>query len=558
MREISPKLHWAVLPLAAQATILPLVLHGASCGHDFDFHLQSWMEVKSQWAAGIPWPHWDFRAAWNAGEPRFLFYPPASWMLGALLGSFLPWTLVPLVFTWVALTLSGFTFLRLARAYASYKTSLVTACLFLINPYMLFTAYERTAYAELLAVAWMPWLLLEAMRPRIRIVPLALPLALLWLTNAPAAVIGSYTLAWIGIARLLMLWRRQEHGAAWKLLASGVAAVLLGLGYASAYLFPVLHQRKHVTLSMAVVEGLRPVDNFLYHHTSDALHDEVLHTASTISLLILLPALLCAALVLLRRRDLRAPAALCAGLVAVFLFLLTPASLLVWQHAPQLAFLQFPWRFDAMGSVVTALLLAMLLEEFHLNQIFALASIAVLIPTCSFAASHSLYQVCDDEDNPTAQRASFLRDLGSSPTDEYTPEPDDEDALQPDRPRAWLAPSADGKPGTTSQQIYEIFYPNPSERYFYLPQPTEPFLIVNLRNFSGWNIFSNGHEVLNLPERADGLIVVPVIPGQPKQIHIYYRWTKDRYAGVGLSFLLVFLTAGVQWFRRENLPKAVE
>ena len=35
------------------------------------------------------------------------------------------------------------------------------------NPYMLFTAYERTAYAELLAAAWIPLLLLAVLRERV-------------------------------------------------------------------------------------------------------------------------------------------------------------------------------------------------------------------------------------------------------------------------------------------------------------------------------------------------------------------------------------------------------
>jgi len=46
-------------------------------GHDFEFHMFSWMEVlgNGRMASHIP------RAAlahWGYGEARFLFYPPAS------------------------------------------------------------------------------------------------------------------------------------------------------------------------------------------------------------------------------------------------------------------------------------------------------------------------------------------------------------------------------------------------------------------------------------------------------------------------------------------------
>src|SRR4051794_40997643 len=98
---------YLVIALAALLAVLPLALHGYSCGHDFDFHLRSWMEASSQWHHGILKPVWAFHAAWNAGEPRLLFYPPLSWMTGALLTTLLPWTAVSTTFTWLVLCISG-------------------------------------------------------------------------------------------------------------------------------------------------------------------------------------------------------------------------------------------------------------------------------------------------------------------------------------------------------------------------------------------------------------------------------------------------------------------
>jgi len=85
----------AFIPLAALIAVFPLILHGPSCGHDFEFHLRNWLEVGSQWRQGVFLPQWDFTAAWNSGEPRFVFYPPISWTVGALLGLVLPWAAVP-------------------------------------------------------------------------------------------------------------------------------------------------------------------------------------------------------------------------------------------------------------------------------------------------------------------------------------------------------------------------------------------------------------------------------------------------------------------------------
>ena len=127
------------------------------------------MEAARQFSHGNLHPHWAFTPAFNAGEPRFVFYPPLSWYLGALLGLLLThlpgitpaagWTAAPILFTWIALTASGFTMHRLARSFTSENAALLAATLYLANPYLLFTAFERSAYGELLAAAWIPLLL---------------------------------------------------------------------------------------------------------------------------------------------------------------------------------------------------------------------------------------------------------------------------------------------------------------------------------------------------------------------------------------------------------------
>src|SRR5271156_1538895 len=196
------RLPYLLIPLAAFIAILPLILHGCSCGHDFDFHLLNWMEAARQFTHGNLHPHWAYTAAWNAGEPRFVFYPPLSWTLGALLTLIFPITATPIVYTWLALTASGLALHRLARAFAPPTPALLAAILYTVNPYMLFTAYERTAYAELLAAAFIPLLLHAILRNKVTIPRIAIPIALLWLTNAPAAVMSCYALVLLTTIRI--------------------------------------------------------------------------------------------------------------------------------------------------------------------------------------------------------------------------------------------------------------------------------------------------------------------------------------------------------------------
>jgi uncharacterized membrane protein len=192
-----------LIPFAVLLVLHPLLIHGPSCGQDLAFHVQSWLDAAQQLRHGTLYPHWDTTAAWNAGEPRFLFYPPLSWLLGAVLTLIFPTALCPTIFIAIALLASGFTFYKLASEFVSPNAALIASTLYLANPYMLFTAFERSALAELLAAAWIPLLLLALLRPRPTIRSIAIPLALLWLTNAPAAVIGSYTLALLATLRVL-------------------------------------------------------------------------------------------------------------------------------------------------------------------------------------------------------------------------------------------------------------------------------------------------------------------------------------------------------------------
>src|SRR5215469_18902093 len=93
----------AVVVTAALAAVVPQMVRGCSCGHDFDFHLVSWFDALHSWREGIFYPHWAPSPNFNAGEPRFIFYPPLTWMLGAALGAVLPWGWVPAAMTFLLL-----------------------------------------------------------------------------------------------------------------------------------------------------------------------------------------------------------------------------------------------------------------------------------------------------------------------------------------------------------------------------------------------------------------------------------------------------------------------
>src|SRR5579872_3399266 len=192
------RLRWSFLliPFIALLVIAPYWVQGTSCGHDLSFHVQSWLETTQQWKLGTVYPRWALQADYGNGEPRFIFYPPLSWMIGSLLGLLLPWPVVPAAFIFLCCTLSGITLYLCAREWLDERTSLLAAALYTANAYQMMVVYERSAFAELLAAALAPLAILYTLRTGRSFwhnaVTLALALAAIWLTNAPAAVMSTY------------------------------------------------------------------------------------------------------------------------------------------------------------------------------------------------------------------------------------------------------------------------------------------------------------------------------------------------------------------------------
>jgi uncharacterized membrane protein len=166
----------AILSTALLATVI-LALRGNSCGNDFDFHLLSWMEAARSWEHGLWYPHWIHLANFGAGEPRLVFYPPVSWMLGGALGKASSWAAAPILFVLVALAACGWSMYLLARQWVPIGAATIAACLYTANPYVLFVIYQRSALAELLAGAWIPLVVLFALKKDSSVAALALVMA---------------------------------------------------------------------------------------------------------------------------------------------------------------------------------------------------------------------------------------------------------------------------------------------------------------------------------------------------------------------------------------------
>ena len=350
-----------LVAVAATLAIAPFFFAGNASGHDIEFHLSSWMDVAGQWREGDFYPRWAEWANWGFGVPRFIFYPPLSWMLGAALGLILPWKATPGAFIWLALILAGMAMWRLAREWLPEAQATAAAVFFAVNPYNLAMVYYRSDFAEMVGVALLPLLLwgaLQMIRCNWRHVPyLAVVFAAIW-CNAPEGVIATYSLALM----LLIATARQRSlrplliGASAMAVGFGLAGILhfacgmgtrLGTDFGSADHEPAAGAQFSVHALERCGVSVIQLEDFGHRRGIDAGDSDSSGVAWP------------------KRRPFGKIWWMLLGLGVAASFFMLPISVSLWRHLPELAFLQFPWRWLGPLSVAFAFFAAAAIAHRH-------------------------------------------------------------------------------------------------------------------------------------------------------------------------------------------------
>ena len=570
----------ALILLAAAVAVAPQLIRGNSCGHDFDFHLVSWFDALNSWRHGIPYPHWTPSANFGAGEPRFVFYPPLTWMLGAALGAVLPWQLVPVALTFLLLAGTGLATRALARLALSDGAATLAGCAALFCGYSLFTAYERSAFGELAGGFWLPLVLLFLLRdrhpsaPALRraldgsAAPLALVLAGCWLSNLPVGIMACYLAA--SLALVLAVLQKS-----WAPIVRAGLAAALGIGLAALYLLPAIREQRWVDVEQATGDpGLLIENSWLFAHHADPYlgpHDIELHKVSVLAVSMLAVALGGLLIAWLRCRPARALQSpeerskssrfwiLLALIPPVVLFLLLPISLPVWNLLPKLRFLQFPWRWLTVLGAPMAIFFAAAVwpapSARRWRRVAVVAACAALFLAASVFAATRFLQPCDQDDAVDSMVGVYRTGGGFEGYDEFEPPDSDSSLVATGLPDACLVTDPAIKLGIVDVQganpdwwVEQKSCDRALTGQFWQPEtkrlravvPHAGFLILRLRAYPAWRITLNGRVMESLPQRADGLIAVPVQLG-PVDLAVTWTTTPDLLAGRWLSVLSLLL-----------------
>jgi hypothetical protein len=544
--------HW-LLPLGLSLLlsvliVLPFFWLGTASGHDFEFHAASWLDVACQWKQGVLFPRWASSMNHGFGEPRYIFYPPLSWILGAALTLLLPDAAVPILYIVLLQTFAGLSAYFLLRKLASRHAAILAGGFYAINANALLMTYIRSDFAEQLACAFFPLLLFEALRAadllddvpsgRRSIALFAIPFAAVWLCNAPAGVIASYSMA------LLFAWAALSQRSRGPLLR-GISGLALGLGLTAFYLVPAAYEQRWVNIGQALSSGLLPFQNFLFTRIDDPEHTWFNWIASicalSLILLLALTALASGRFAASSGRTRNRPASTALLLLGTAATLLTLRfTLPFWTYLPKLRFVQFPWRWMSIIALMAACFLAFAMEK-RRGWLWFAALCLLSVPLANFQMQNTWW---DPDEMPTMHDA-LDNGPGFDGTDEYDPVGDDHLDLPADAPEVKILP-ADAADSAAPKANFQIERWSPEQKQIRVDSPREARVALRLLNYPAWRVQRNGKPLT--PDRIDDLnqMVIPVGPGT-SEIKVEFIRTGDRKVGNAISAISAILALFLLW-----------
>lgn len=547
----------AALSLAVSFAIVAPFFHwGSASGHDFEFHVSSWLDVAGQWKEGILFPRWAEWANHGFGEPRFIFYPPLSWMLAPALSFFVRWPNVPVLFIVLTQTFAGVAAFLFARRLLPQSAAIFAAVAYAANPNALLIVYMRSDFAELLASAFFPLMFLAALRltgllehgeaSKIHAgVTFAATFAAVWLSNAPAGVMATYS------AVLLFAWAAFAEKS-WRPFATGATSMALGFGLAGFYLVPAAYEQRWVNIGQVLSAGLLPSQNFLYTMIDDPEHNLFNWIASTAAVILIVITGLAALAVYRQQRQqteitdqIRTWRALLLFAAAATFMMLKPAAIL-WNLLPKLRFVQFPWRWMSILAVAFVWFIAAASARSRLRWLWIVATLGTLSATGIFFVRNTWW---DSDDVPSLQ-FGMTHGMGFEGTDEYDPVGDDHYNLPAKAipPQVVVLAANDASPVPAVAKV-SVQRWTAEEKIIHAESPEPARLALRLLNYPAWRIELNNSVVSPEPPTDTNQMIVPIPAGQ-STVRVRFTRTWDRTLGI-LASLLSALAAAALLGRNE-------
>lgn len=358
----------ATLAALSAVALGPMLQPGYFWGaHDARHAVYFLFEFDRVLRDGILYPRWFADMTYGYGYPLFNIYGPLAFYIGEflhLLGADFVLA-VKLVFglAWIASGLAMYGLMK--RVFANRAAGLLAGLLFVLMPYHLVDVYVRAAFAESVALVFIPltlWAFYDTVTVgnRRSVLFAAFSYAGMVFAHNGIALLFSIVLA----AWILFLLLRDERASGTPLLSPGaiprlfrralptLGGLVLGLGLTGIFMLPLVAEYRYINVAQWTASYYSYQDHFieLFQLFSpvwgfgisnqgpvDGLSFQLGLVATVLALFALAGAL--------RHPDARRGVLLFfAGLTLVVIVLMLEFSLPVWQAFGLASVAQFPWR----------------------------------------------------------------------------------------------------------------------------------------------------------------------------------------------------------------------
>jgi hypothetical protein len=364
----------------------PLLQPGLPNTADGALHLYRTVELDQCWQDGVYYPRWAPDLFLGYGYPIFNFYAPLLYYLAEVLHvfgfSFQSAIKVIQVGTFLLYGLGMYVF---AREIVGRKPALLAATAYTYVPYRFKEAFVQGDYPQFLALALLPlvfwafYKIIGTRKPVYIIIGACLYGALILSHNITAMLtspfLGLY-IVWMTLSRpstsgprvrlksrSLPTWARGENGFPTRLWPV-LVALALALGLTAFFWLPALYESRWVQLDL-LTKGFFDFRQYFLSLGELLSPSLPLDTAAsnpytpfnlgTVQVLLSLVAVLTFLPRFGLRREEKSHLLFSLVSLSLCIFMMLPASTLVWENLPFLAFTEFPWRLVGLAGLFTAL-----------------------------------------------------------------------------------------------------------------------------------------------------------------------------------------------------------
>lgn len=343
--------------------IVPFFHKGFFPSHD-DVQVVRVFEIYQSLKFGDFPPRWSANLLYGYGYPLFLFYSPFSYLIGAFfvfLGfNFLVSTKMVFI---LAFFIGSLGMYFLVKEWWGEIPALISAVAFSYAPYRAVDVYVRGNLAEFFSfsllpvILWLNWRVLEKEKKEVWILLFSLGLSVLVLSHNLTCFLFSFFLLVFNLFYIFShpkkIWKRNFLGL--------VGIVLLSLMISAFYWIPLIYEIRFVGVGKFVSN---PAYNY-YFLTVAKIWDspwefggfiEKNSMSLQLGKLIIIFSFLSLILNSIFKLKFRKLVYFLLAMMGFSTFMELKISSFIWKTLPFLAYLQFPWRFHVLSTLIGSIL----------------------------------------------------------------------------------------------------------------------------------------------------------------------------------------------------------